>query len=436
MWLISKLKQRLGQSRYLRDVAWQMSGNGLAQIIGVAAMPLLTRLYEPTHFATVNLFAQAVAGIAILLTWRLEYLVMLPKDEWHARTMLRLIAWFGALTAMIATVLASMLREELAQLLGDITLAPWLILAPLAAWLFCMSIGLQQTVQRSTDFRNAGFSEVMGKTGYVTTAFAGTYWLPSVGGLLTSAMFGSASKCLWLWQAIPRIANVKSGSLEMRINEAIRPYLRLAASMTFANSLSLISGAAPLVYMAKAYGNDSLGQFVLVVSTLYLPSSFLGNAVGQVYYQRAAQLHANGQPFYDLWRKTAWQLARIGAPLYLTIAILSPWAYPLIFGDQWHTAGEYASLMAIAAGMAFMTSPLDRTSLVVQAWWYQIAWNLARLLTVFSAIWISEKFGLDDRQYLSTLIFQMSSLYLIDWFASRQFAQPKPHKPRLPQIKT
>jgi teichuronic acid exporter len=423
--VIAKLKLRFARSRYLRDVAWQMSGNGLGQVLGIVAMPLFTRLYSPSHFATVAIFAQVVAGLAIFFTWRLEYLVMLPKDTSDAHMMLRFISWIGALFALFAIIIAWVSGDTLAALLGDATLEQWLPLAPLAAWLFCVSVGLQHMVQRLEDFRNTGLSEVIGKAGYITSALVGVVFLPSVGGLLVSAMVGSGAKCLWLARVFQSSNIAISQPLATRIKSAVMPHLRLAGSMTFATLLSFVSGAAPLIYMAKAHGHESMGQFGLVISTLYLPSSLIGNAIGQVYYQRAAQQYSNGQPIYKLWHDTAWHLARIGIPIYSVIAILAPWAYPIFFGEQWSSAGEYARLMAVAAGMSFLSTPLDKTSLVVQAWWYQIVWNIARTLTILAVIWMSEVFKWDIYQYLLAIVIQMCGMYLIDWISSMRFAAAK-----------
>jgi len=422
MTMIAGLQQRLRQSHYLRDVLWQMSGNGLAQVLGVVAMPLLTRLYAPANFATLNLFMQVVAGLTIVLTWRFEYLVMLPKDDTQAKTILRAVVLIGAIAAALATLVAWLADNKLAALLGDAALAPWLLLAPLTAWLICVSIGLQQAVQRRQDFRNAGFSEVMSKGGYVASALAGASWLPHIGGLMSSAAVGAGAKSLWLWRTL-RVGTTVSGSkASMRAGDAIRPYRLLAGSMSFSNLLTMITSAAPMIFIAKIYGSDALGQFSLVVSTLYLPSGLLGNAIGQVYYQRAAQRYAQGEAFDDLWRVTAWQLARIGVPLYACIALLSAWAYPFLFGSQWHAAGQYAMLMAVGAGLSFITSPLDRTSLVVQAWWYLPLWHTARAVTTVAVVWLAWRWDWSVLQFLLALVVQMSTMYLADWITGRSFA--------------
>lgn len=422
MTIVAGLRQRLQQSRYLRDVIWQMSGNGLAQILGIAAMPLLTRLYSPTDFATLNLFAQVVAGLTIVLTWRFEYLVMLPKDDIQARAILRFIALAGAAAAMFATVAAWLTGDWLARLMGDAALSAWLVLAPLTAWLICLSIGLQQAVQRRQDFRNAGFSEVLSKGGYVASALAGTPWLPHIGGLMASTAVAAAAKSLWLWGMLRAGTKALAHQAPMHDGYAIQTYGRLAGAMSFSNLLAMVTAATPMIFMAKTYGGDTLGQFGLVVSTLYLPSGLLGNAIGQVYYQRAAQRCGRGEAFDDLWRTTAWQLARIGVPLYAAVALLSPWAYPFVFGSQWQPAGQYAVLMAVAAGLSFITSPLDRTSLVVQAWWYQPLWHAARAITAITVVWMASHWHWSILQFLSALVVQMSAMYAADWLAGRWFA--------------
>lgn len=422
MSVVASLQRQLRQSSYVRDVVWQLSGTGLAQALGILAMPLLTRLYAPTAFATLNLFTQVVMGLAIVLTWRFEYMVMLPKDDAQARAILRTVAWGGATTAAVATLVIWLTGDRLAALLGDATLGPWLALAPLTAWLICLAVGLQQAVQRQQDFRNAGFSEVFSKGGYVASALAGTPWLPQIGGLMASAAVGAAAKSLWLWRTLCARRVTFATEAPVRAGVVIRSYIRLAGAMSVSNLLAMTTSAAPMVFIAKTYGGETLGQFGLVVATLYLPSGLLGNAIGQVYYQRAAQRHAHGEAFNDLWRNTAWQLARLGVPLYVFIAVMSQWAYPFIFGDQWRTAGQFATVMAVAAGMSFITSPLDRTSLVVQAWWYLLLWHAARALTTVAVVSMAWLWHWPPLQFLTALVVQMGAMYAIDWLAGYRFA--------------
>ena len=101
--LWARLRERALSSRYLRDVLWQASGSTAAQVLGVAAMPVLTRLYAPSDFAALTLFSQLVVGLSIVMTLRLEYLVMLPADASEAWSILRVVGWLGFGHVLILT---------------------------------------------------------------------------------------------------------------------------------------------------------------------------------------------------------------------------------------------------------------------------------------------------------------------------------------------
>ena len=186
----------------------------------------------------------------------------------------------------------------------------------------------------------------------------------------------------------------------------------------------MMSGTAivPSLFIAREFGTPSLGQFAMAASTICFPTVLIGNAIGQVYYQRAAQLWAVGDNFASLWRITAKRLIFIGLPIYATLVFLSPWLYPIVFGASWVQAGEFASLLSISAFFSFITSPLDRACLVVHAWKYIPAWHAARLLTTGLVAWLSWFIGWAIEEFLQALVLQMSILYLIDYVIQCRFA--------------
>lgn len=188
-----------------------------------------------------------------------------------------------------------------------------------------------------------------------------------------------------------------------------------------------VTGLAPILYIVQFHGDESLGQFNLVTMTIFLPASLIGTAIGQVYYQRAAKLWAEGLPFDALWRQTALHLLLIGAPVYLLIALLSPWAYPLLFGAQWTAAGELAPWMAIPAFCAFLSTPLERSCLVTGRWKYQMAWHGLRALTTLGLVAVSAHLGLEFVRFLQLLVVQMSAMYMIDLAMEHRFSRLQPN---------
>lgn len=438
--------RRPSLSRYWTDISWLASGNAVAQILGILALPLLTRLFTPTDFGLQNLFIRVVGFSTVILTLRYEYFIQLPKYDDDAKGLVRVVLWLSVLGALIASPIVWAYRGVLAHALGDPALATWLPFVPLTAALISLSIAVQHWTQRRKNYPRASISELAGRGAYVGTALTGYWVLPGAAGLILAHAGAALGKIIWLTRSVKRRPHanhgVNSGRVkDKRVNDenvfsgtigiaglrrAATNYFRLSGSMVFSHLMLACTSAIPPLYIAHAYGAQTLGQFALVISTIFLPSSLIGNAIGQVYYQRAAERWARGESFIDLWYSTVKLLLYISLPLYLGIALVSPSVFPFIFGRAWADAGQYAALMAIGAAFSFLTSPLDRACLVVGAWQYVPLWHTARAVTTGLVAWLASVNEWDIHIFLTWLVAQMTVMYLIDFWAEWRFASRDP----------
>jgi len=424
--------RRLKASSYWRDIAWLASGNVVAQGIAVVAMPLLTRLYTPTDFALQNLFLQILGFAVVLLTCRFEYFVQLPKQESDATGLLLLVLSMGIAGSAVATPLFWIFRHTLATWIGAPTLTAWLSLVPLTAALMSFSIAVQNFAQRRGQYRLSSSSEIVNKASFVGTALAGFWAFKAPAGLMLASAAGAFGKIVWLTR-VPRSgssARLHLGGLFDQlgtekfasVRRAAASYSHLSGSVVISHLLLACTTLIPSIFIVRAYGSESLGQFALASTTLFLPAGLIGNAIGQVYYQRAAARRAERKDFGDLWRATARRLLMVGIPVYGLLALLSRWAYPFIFGHSWLDAGRFASVLSISAFFSFITSPLDRGCLVVGAWAYIPLWHAARVLSTGAVAWVAWRNGWNVNSFVVALVAQMSILYLVDYWAEHRFA--------------
>lgn len=413
------LRQRINSSGYLKDITLQVSGNTAAQILSIAAMPVLTRLYSPAELAVQNIFLQAVSAFAIIMTLRLEYLVLIPEGRQDAYRIVQIIFIIGGCHVLIWTPILFHFSSGFDWLKGQEGVARWIWLAPISAWGVSLAVGLQQVIQRASDFKSSAVAEFIGRCAYVLSAFLGVLALPSTIGLMASTAVGAVAKLFYLVLSIDY-----QGLVRWAAGGMVRPSIwRMAISTSFSSMVSLFAGAAPMIYISSSYGADALGSYGLVISTLYLPSTLLGQAVGQVYYQRAAKLYSEGRSFSHILRETSVSLVKIGVPMYLLIAVFSPFAYPAIFGASWGGAGDMAPWLCFAACCGFLSSPVDKTSIVVNAWWYLTAWHMARAATTALVIYFCYKVQSSLIEFVSFIACQMALAYIADWCASYKFAK-------------
>ena len=418
------------RTSYWRDVFWQVTGNTIAQIIGVLGIPLLTRLYTPEDFALQTLFIQIVTLTAILISLRYEALIQLPKSDKEAREMHLLILVLGAFLAVLATLFLWRFGTEIGGLLGNPLIASWLPLAPLSALMISWSVSSQNILQRQGNFKKSGISEILAKAAYVGSGtFSSFFGAGQVGLLLTTAS-GALGKLLFLERgSIFAIREIKIrhfvGRVAIAFRRTFRNYGRLSASLVASGLLTTYSTAAPIIAISHLYGQEALGHLSLVTMTLYLPAGLIGAAIGQVYYQRAAAAWSNNEEIYNLWKTTSKKLALLGSPLYIMAAVLAPVGYPLIFGSDWEKAGEIAILMSLPACISLISSPTDRTCLIIGAWWYPITWHAFRAVTASLLVFAAKAYDWPFDTFVIGLALQLTACYLVDLLAEFYFSKMK-----------
>jgi O-antigen/teichoic acid export membrane protein len=410
-------------SSYWRDVAWQLSGTSLAQLVGIAGLPVLTRLYTPEDFAVQSLFLQIVNYATALVTWRYEYFVQLPKSNDDVRALNRLVLMLGVAMVLATTPLLWIFRDVVASPLRNSEIAPWLVLAPTTALLFSWAIAAQNNAQRLGDFGTSGLSELAGKLAYVATGIVGALIHPGALTLMVTTAVGAIGKLAFvllrrpIWGRAPLRADAGA------VRRVGSHYGRLATSTVVSHLLSTSALAIPQVAIAQLYGADVLGQFALALATIFLPSGLLGAAIGQVYYQRAAKQWAEGSEFSALWRDMVHKLLLIGIPIYAIAALLSEVAYPFVFGDQWHLAGEFARWISVAGFASLVSSPMDRTCLIVGAASYSIVWSVYRVVSTVAFIWLASALDFSPSSFIIAYTVQLTLQYGIDFWMSHRFSQ-------------
>lgn len=431
--MLARLTMHLAKPRssYLSDIVRVLSGNGLGQAIALASLPFLSRIFSPRDFAVQNLFVQFVGFSSVVLTWRYEYLIALPDLEVRALALQRLVFVSALVGVVVGTSVVLMFAQELAGALGEPELAAYLPMAFASAGLLSIGMALQNLMQRRQSYRLSSLSEVASKAGYVLVAFAGGWLVAGAWGLVLATAGGAIAKIVSLWVVRESPVDLQPPIERRDIIDVAVLYRKLAGSISLSHVLMTVTGAIPSIFIARAYGHEELGQFALVATTLFLPSALLGNALGQVYFQRAAAAWSRGSSFLDLWKSTAYWLLMAGGITYLATWVLAGWLYPLVFGAQWSNAGAYATILVPAAFFSFLTSPLDRGSLVVGAWKYVLGWHMFRAATTGVLALVAEQAGWPLERFLLGLSIQMSVCYLIDLYAGRGFATRQPPAGRL-----
>jgi O-antigen/teichoic acid export membrane protein len=169
-----------------------------------------------------------------------------------------------------------------------------------------------------------------------------------------------------------------------------------------------------LIIAAVAAGPEA-GFLMLAMRVLGLPMGLVGSSVGQVYLAEAGERLRKGELSAFTWQ-TMRTLFRAGAPLLLLAGIVSPFAFPYVFGAEWARAGVIVAWLTPMFILQLVASPVSMAPHVVGkvAWamWLQLAGGILRVGAVACAAWAQPSLIVEVFA-ISSVLFYVLAILLI-----------------------
>lgn len=383
---------RLRANRFVRAVAVLAGGTAAAQLIGIALMPVLTRLYAPEDFGVLAAFTATAAILAAAATLRYESAVPLPESEEVAARLVSLCLGLLAVTTVVVALAAVVVRP----LLGDLGLA---VLAP---YWWAVPVGYFVV-----GLFNVATAWAIRRRSYRVMAQSRLGQAVVQGGGQVGLGLGVASP---LGLVVGTIAGFFVGALMMArrgaggrwwpqlrwdgLGEVASRYRRFPLYMLGSQWLTAAGAQAPALLIVALFGPAIGGLFLLSQKLLGLPVNVISRAVGQTYLGEGAELaRRNPAGLRRLCSKTVVRLAAIGLVPAVVFMLLAEPAFVLAFGEAWRESACYVQLLAIPYLLKFAASPLSHGFVLIERQDLALLWSAFRFLTMLVALvgaWVLE----------------------------------------------
>ncbi len=144
-----------------------------------------------------------------------------------------------------------------------------------------------------------------------------------------------------------------------RLREVAVKHKHFPAYATSSSLLTTAGTAATPLLFGLFFSLQQVGYITLDVRILGLPAALVGQAVGQVFYARAARdKELEGVVVADVHR-VGRTLILVSFPVFLAIMVGAPFVFPLVFGSDWAEAATIAQLMAPWLAVGLVSSALS-----------------------------------------------------------------------------
>lgn len=375
-------------SPFGRSAATLVSGNVAAQALPVLAAPLLTRLYAPEDFGLFALYASLFGILQVGATLRYETAIMLPdgNDDAAVITRLSLLLSIAAGTLVLGAVVIA--AEPLARRMGNPALAPWLYVLPASVVLLGWVQAFTAWGNRRRAYRRLSAGRVT-QTGVMTAMQVALGAMGAGGGgLIGGVVAGQAAAAAVLGTGGREWMTAGTGRM-MTLARRYRDFPRFAlpGALLNATAFNLL-----YVLLSVLFSGSEVGYYALIYRVLALPSSVIGNAVGLVYFERAAAERRDSGTLRSTFHATLKRLVVIGIPVFAVLLVGVRYLFAPVFGAEWAEAARFAIVLLPFFLVRFISSTLSTTMTVCEKLKPALAIHATIItanLVLFAAAWVS-----------------------------------------------
>jgi len=341
-----------------------MTGTVLAQMIAYLISPLLTRIYSQEEMGDLGIYMRAIGFISALATARYELSLPLPKNDSHSyllyRLSLRISIYMLAGCGLIGLIYLFFRSFDIYEI--------WFVIITLlsSAFLVIINLGTNWSI-RKKQFKKISESRIYNS-------------VLSNGLRYVFGLFGWGSYGLLLAGLIGFFASSFSFVKELfKLNKDYKPITSRSKMFVLSKQYSefpqvslphaLIDLGRDLLIAAliiSFFSKDIFGSFSHSYTILRLPLVVIGASIGQVFFNRCAEMVNEGRAISGLLRKTLLILVALSI---VPFGIIYFWGEPLfgfVFGSEWSESGYYSEIMAIWLMINFLNSPVSNIPLILK----------------------------------------------------------------------
>lgn len=376
--------RRLTKSKFARNVAIVATGTAGAQAITLAFAPIVTRLYGPEAFGLLGTFMALVSVLTPIAALSYPIAIVLPKGDSDAKGIARLSAYLAFGIAVCTALILLVVGDWLVELLSVQAISSFILLIPVAmlfsAWLQIA----KQWLIRKKQFKITA-KVAIAQAFIFSSAKAGIGWFnPVAAVLIVLATLDSALHTAMLALGTKRAAlqePQQDAHPQTRLRELARRYYDFPLYRTPQIFINAVSQSLPVLMLASFFGPAQAGFYAIGRAVLGVPSTLIGQSVGDVFYPRIAEAAHNGENLTRLILKATLALAVAGFAPFAIVVAFGPWLFGYVFGAEWVTAGEYARWLALWMFFMFLNNPSVNALPILSAQGFHLIFTIFTIAT-------------------------------------------------------
>jgi O-antigen/teichoic acid export membrane protein len=371
-------------SSFVSNVLKLASGSVLAQGLAILVAPILTRLFAPEAFGVAALFTSLIGVVGVLACLRYEFSIMLPRTDEEAANLLGISVCSVLLVSGVTLLVILLTGDFISTSLNTPKLGNYLWMVPIAILLKGLFSAFNSWNSRTKQFGQLSAARVLRSavqhTVNLGVGFAG---FVSGGVLIASTLLGQLTSILFLGRKIWHNDHaLLLGNVHWKgMLSGLKRHRKFPIYATWSALLNTTSRELPTLFLAFFFSPQVVGFFALGRQVLNLPMIFVGQAIGQVFFQAASEANSRTQDVSSVVEGVFNRLVSFSLFPFLMLSLIGKDIFIVAFGAPWAEAGVYLQILAIWIFFQFIYSPISTLFFVFEKQASALFFNCILLVT-------------------------------------------------------
>ncbi|WP_306642816.1 lipopolysaccharide biosynthesis protein [Sanyastnella coralliicola] len=389
---------QLKTSEFVKNVLTLLTGTALGQVIALVLSVIVTRIYDPEMFASLEHFAMFIGILGVIAGGKYEAAIMLPKTEEEAKHLLALTIRIGLFSGIGLTAVFFFFRDGIGNLIGNDDIKPYLWLVGPTVFFFVVRTAMGYWFSRQKNYKPASAAKVffsaVSEPLKIGTGAAGI----RPGGLIYGVVGGHlvAATFLW-WRFKQQVADGFKGVTKAQRFEQGKVFSDYPQYSILGSLLNRLAQWLHIALFGLLFGEAGLiavGFMGLSRRIVLAPMNMLATSFSQVYFQRLTEIPDGSQlrSFYLT------SLKRFSVFALFVIAVI--WVLPdqtttWIFGEEWDGVMRYLRILVFWFACNFAVASLGFILHRIRKQKQMLGLDAFHFFIVLSALLIAYYSGLD-----------------------------------------
>lgn len=377
--------------QFMTKVITLAKGTIFSQVIILATLPLLTRLYSPVDFGIFSVYFSIISIVLVIVSLSYEIAIPLPESDQTASSIVSLSLYICIIISIIGGLGFYLMHSLLAKWLNEPDMKGY-------TGLFILSLfaaGCHQILNlwsiRKGYFNQLARTKLMQSVSQVSSQL-----LLSIGswgplGLIVGELMGRVSGVLSQWRLWRK--DVKSQAVKVTWNEmkeSAHRYRRFPLLSSWSSILNSFGLYLPNIVLAALYGPYIAGLYTMGQRFLGAPINLISMSVNQVYLSELAKnLNQSPDNIYPLFMRTVKKAFIFGFSIIGIVVIFAPMMFHFMLGDTWERAGEFLRILSVMYLSQFIAISVGSTLSVMERQDLHLYREVIRIVMILSALLIA-----------------------------------------------